>query len=78
MPNIRSNQPFLRTEKATELRTELESMVKNPLYNTRLYTMLTDASGDRFIEKHMHYMSTHPTIDHWQYISNIKLMTKLR
>lgn len=68
---------FLRSDKAVILRTELEKMVKNPLYNTRVTTLLGD-DHSYFIEKHMRYMSNHLGMDHTQYVKNLQLMTRLR
>ena len=31
-----------------------------------------------FIDKHMNYLRDHPELDSYQYISNLKLMTKIR
>lgn len=54
-------------------------MVKSPDYNTRaVYTLVDSDGGDQFVEKHMRYISTHPTMDPWQYVMNIKLMTKIK
>jgi len=71
----RSN--FLQSDKAAVLRNELEKMVKNPAYNTRVMSLLSD-DASYFVEKHMKYMSDHLTMDHSQYIQNLKLMTKVR
>lgn len=77
MTNAQSKQAFIESAEGIELRKQLETMVKSPHYNTRVYTLASDNDGSNFIDKHMNYMSTHRTIDHMQYISNIKLMTKI-
>jgi hypothetical protein len=59
------------------LRKHLVDMAESPLYNTRIYSMTSDQSSELFIEKHMNYMSGFPKLDHLQYISNLKLMTKV-
>lgn len=67
---------FLDSDKAIELRAELEMMVKSPQYNTRVISLLDDNSS-YFIEKHMLYMGNHLKMDHSQYVRNLKLMTKV-
>ena len=68
---------FLRSEKAELLRAELTAMTKSPLYNTKVASML-DTDELYFVEKHMKYMSNHLSMDHSQYVQNLRLMTKLR
>ena len=31
-----------------------------------------------FVEKHMHYLHTHPNVNPQQYLSNLRLMTRVR
>jgi hypothetical protein len=77
MINSQTKQAFLKSEKASELRKMLVEMTKDPMYNTRLQGLLDYPDDVRFIEKHMNYMSGFPRMDHMQYISNLKLMTKI-
>lgn len=78
MTSGQSKRAFLDSEKGEELRKELQGMVKSPDYNTRAVYSLIDTDGNQFVEKHMNYMSVHPTMDHRQYVMNIKLMTKIK
>lgn len=77
MTNGQTRQAFLKSEKASLLRDELEKMVRSPMYNTKLYSLIDDPDKFRFVEKHMNYMSGHPSMDHMQYVANLKLMTKV-
>lgn len=52
-------------------------MTDSPLYNTRVFSLI-DADPSFFVEKHMRYMSNHLTMDHSQYVQNLRLMTKIR
>lgn len=71
-------QEFLQSENARLLRQELEAMVKSPKYNTSArYTPIV-IDGSQFVDKHMRYMANHLRMNHQQYISNVKLMTKIR
>ena len=68
---------FLRSEVAAELRKELIEMIDSPLYNTYVATII-DSDPSHFVEKHMRYMSNHLRMDHFQYVQNLRLMTKIR
>lgn len=52
-------------------------MVDDPSFNTRLRYSSQMQGGSHFIAKHMGYMSDYPQMDHKQYISNLKLMTRI-
>ena len=71
-------QLFLDSDKARQLRQELVDIAKAPEYNIQPYGQFHDPDSDYFVEKHMRYMSLHPTMDHWQYVSNLKLMMKIQ
>lgn len=53
-------------------------MEKDPAYNTYVRYTLVASNGSQFVNKHMTYMANHLQMDHSQYVSNVKLMTKLR
>lgn len=72
-----SRTEFLRSEKAARLREELVKMTDDPLYNTKVVSLI-DMGTSYFVEKHMKYMSNHLNMDHFQYVKNLKLMTKIR
>jgi hypothetical protein len=78
MSTLVSRQQFLQSEKATILRKELQAMEKDPAYNTYVRYTLVASNGSQFVNKHMTYMANHLQMDHSQYVSNVKLMTKLR
>ncbi len=78
MTNAQSKQAFITSDEGIELRKQLEALVKSPDYNTRVYSLVSDSDGSLFVDKHMSYMSSHKTMDHAQYVSNVKLMTKIR
>lgn len=72
-----SRREFLKSEEATSLREELQKMVDDPQYNTMVrYSVLLENKSE-FVQKHMEYMSKYPTMNHAQYVSNLRLMTKL-
>lgn len=69
---------FLRSELAKTLRKELQEMVDNPSYNTHTRYSVLSPDGSHFVERHMEYMSGYLQMDHMQYVSNLKLMTKVK
>ncbi len=76
VPKSNSRTEFLRSERATVLRSELVAMTEDPIYNTRIIAVI-DGDPSVFVEKHMRYMSLHLTMDHSQYVQNLRLMTKI-
>jgi len=78
MATLSGKRQFLESEEAGVLRQDLQAMVDDPNYNTKLRysytTATTDGSG--FVIKHIEYMSNHLQMNHKQYILNLKLMTK--
>jgi tRNA A37 threonylcarbamoyladenosine biosynthesis protein TsaE len=68
---------FLRSELAKTLRNELQEMVDSPSYNTHTRYSVLSPDGSHFVERHMDYMSCFLQMDHVQYVSNLKLMTRV-
>lgn len=73
-----SAQRFLDSEEAKEIRNILNEMMKDPEFNTKsMYSSL--AGGDvLFVDKHMEYLSQHTTLNVNHYLSNLRLMTRVR
>ena len=75
--NSQAKQIFFKSDKGIELRKQLVAMTKDAMYNTRLQGLIDYPDEDRFVEKHMTYMGNYPRMDHYQYISNLRLKTKI-
>ena len=73
-----SAQRFLDSEEAINIRTTLEEMMTDPAFNTR--SMYSPAAGGEvlFVDKHMEYLSQHTTLNVEHYLSNLRLMTRVR
>ena len=73
-----SAQRFLDSEEAKEIRDILTSMMTDPEFNTKsMYS--PSAGGDvLFVDKHMEYLSQHTTLNVNHYLSNLRLMTRVR
>lgn len=73
---------FLLSEEATYIRKQLENMEQDPEYDTRpTYSANTTLYPDHmvsFSDKHMKYLETHPRVDCIYYVSNLRLITKIR
>lgn len=73
-----SVQRYLDSEEAKIVCKELELMVESPDYNTETSYSPTSDERVSFVDKHTKYLSTHQTLDYRHYISNLKLMTRIR
>ena len=78
MSNQSTRQSFIKSEKAELLRAELTNMVDSALYNTKPMYSLGSIDKYQFVDQRMDYMSKFPNMDHWQYVLNLKLMTKIK
>ncbi|HSX44170.1 MAG TPA: hypothetical protein VLE69_02630 [Candidatus Saccharimonadales bacterium] len=72
---------FINSEEGIECKRLLKVMVSDDAYNTEpSYSANSDAYPDNlipFIDKHMNYLCTHPTINPYAYLSNLRLMTRV-
>lgn len=73
-----SAQRFLDSAEAELIRVTLREMMTDPAFNTR--AMYSPAAGGEvlFVDKHMEYLSQHTTLNVTHYISNLRLMTRIR
>jgi hypothetical protein len=77
MSSPTQRKTFFESSEGIWLRSELIAMVASTDYNTRsTYTALSN-DALLFVDKHMNYMSNYPNLNHRQYLSNLKLKTKL-
>ena len=78
MGTILSRQKFLASDEAELIRVDLKKMTKDPCFNTK--SMYSAASVDdvTFVEKHMKYLADHPKLNPQQYLSNVRLMTRIK
>lgn len=82
MPSLKQRNNFLDSQDAAEIEQTLLGMVKDARYNTvASYSTNSTLYPDNlipFVEKHMNYLSTHPSTDPQHYLANLRLMTKVR
>jgi len=82
MPTIKKKDYLNNTEESVAIEQTLRDMVESATYHTE---SSYSADGDKypegiipFIDKHMKYLRSHPTTDPQQYLSNLRLMTRVR
>lgn len=73
---------FYESEAGIQAKHDLQAMAADKKYHTvSTYNSNSELYPDNkisFVEKHMHYLRTHPNTDPQLYISNLRLMTKIK
>ncbi len=73
---------FLESEEGLLAKELLQEMAEDKAYNTSPgYSANSDLYPSGvvpFVDKHMDYLSTHPNTEPQAYISNLRLMTRIR
>jgi len=73
---------FIESEEGIEIARILEQMASDDTYNTESsYSANSELYPDNlipFVDKHMNYLSSHPTTDPRHYMSNLRLMTRVK
>ena len=70
---------FLKSHEGIAVYEELLKMVEDDAYNTTSTYSPSSENGDLlFIDKHMSYLCSHAGVIPTQYISNLRLITKVR
>jgi hypothetical protein len=82
MSMVRKRAAFLDSVEGAEIARTLKQMSTDERYNTKpSYSANTDVYPNNlipFVDKHMAYLSTHPSTNPEHYIANLRLMTRLR
>lgn len=76
-PTAIAMEKYLKTDTAKNIRKELEAMLENPKYHTESSYSPSSTERITFVDKHIHYLCTHQKINPDQYLSNLRLMTKV-
>jgi hypothetical protein len=72
-------QEFLKSEEGQAVYAELCKMVEDDSYNTvSTFSPSAEDGSLLFIDKHMTYLCTHLSVKSDQYLSNLRLITKVR
>lgn len=82
MPTAKKRQDLYGTEEGALIEQELRDMAANGIYSTvDSYSANAATHPDHlvsFVEKHMTYLNTHPSVDPDHYLANLRLMTRIR
>lgn len=82
MSTTKKRTNFFDSEEGIEVELILRKMAVDDAYNTdSSYSANSILYPDNlipFVDKHMNYLLTHPAIDPRHYISNLRLMTRLK
>lgn len=75
-------EDFFGTEAGIKVIDSLRAMSLDDSYNTKAsYSSNSELYPDKlipFVEKHMEYIRNHPLTDPSHYLSNLRLMTRIR
>jgi hypothetical protein len=73
---------FYDSKEGTEVKLLLAGMEADKTFNTATtYSADAETYPDHqipFVDKHMRYLSMHPSTDPKQYVANLRLMTRVR
>lgn len=82
MATAKKKNNFLGSELAVQIEEMLRTMAQDSAYNTgSTYSADAEHYPDNlipFVDKHMNYLKTHPNLDPHHYISNLRLMTRIK
>jgi hypothetical protein len=82
MPGPKKKSNFFETEEGEQFKLSLLTMSNDTTYNTRAsYSANFELYPDHlipFVDKHVQYLRTHPATDPYSYLSNLRLMTRVR
>jgi hypothetical protein len=71
-----SQQKFLDSAEAADIRKTLEQMTIDEKFNTDSTYAAGCDENMTFVDKHMKYLSEHPKLNPQHYLRNIRLMTR--
>ncbi len=71
-------QKFLESDEVIVIRLALEGMVSDASYNTEAKYTVNPANSLSFVDKHLTYLCAHPKLNPQHYLSNLRLMTRIK
>ncbi len=82
MAKFKRRSDFLDSEQFRDIRQKLQQMAADTTYNTvSSYSANSMQYPDNlmpFVDKHINYLIAHPNLDSTKYISNLRLMTRIK
>lgn len=81
MATLKKRINFANTEEGVAIEHKLQLMFADKLYNTKssfsTNSVLYPDGQIPFVDKHMNYLCSHPSVNPQHYLSNLRLMTRL-
>jgi hypothetical protein len=79
MPMLKRKSDFFTTDEGVEIEAELRKMAADQSYKTESsYSVNSTDNQITFVDRHKNYLMQHQNLDPRHYLSNLKLMTKIR
>lgn len=82
MSTVKKKTNFFGSEEAIQIENTLRMMANDIIYNTKSsYSADAVQYPDNlipFVDKHMNYLKSHPSLDPQHYLANLRLMTLIR
>jgi hypothetical protein len=82
MSTVKKRVNFFESQEGLQIADTLKDMALDTAYNTdSSYSANSELYPDNlipFVAKHMSYLNAHPSTDPQHYISNLRLMTRVR
>ena len=82
MSTLKRRVNFFDSTEGIEIKKELQHMAGNGVYNTQSsYSANSSQYPDNlipFVDKHVNYLNAHPGLDPFQYIANLRLITRIK
>lgn len=72
-----NRQKFFESDEAKAIRVTLEEMATDPSFNTKSMYAAYSSTDVTFVERHMKYLGDHQKVNPKQYVSNLRLMTRI-
>lgn len=79
MSKTQTRQKFLASDEAEQFCLDLLAIAADPRFNTEsIYTTPEESESTVFVQKHLSYLCNNLNITPEQYLSNLKLRTRIR
>lgn len=79
---VKKRTDFYTSEEGIKTRALLVALAADKAFNTETsYTTNAEKYPDHvmpFVDKHMNYLLTHPGVESHNYLSNLRIMTRIR
>ena len=82
MASLKTRSKFFGSLEASGIQDQLQEMVDSHAYNTPSYFSADKINYPEgkmpFLDKHMNYLNSHPSLDANMYLANLRLMCRLK